>query len=87
MPVVTVEAEAPVHTVGIEVDGPRDARIVRAARRRPVDAVGTHIVEIRVVPVTGSRKEYTVPVGRFNQSTVDSAAIVVRYPSPGTLCH
>ena len=85
MPGVT-EVEAPVHIVGIEVDEPRVARIVRMERRRPVAAFGTRTVETRDNPATGSRKEYTVPIGRFNQSTVDSAAIVVRHPSPGTLC-
>ena len=72
---------------GSEVEDPRASRIVHIERRRPVVAAGTRIEEIRAVPITGSRKEYTVPVGRFNQSTVDSAAIVVRYPSPGTLYH
>ena len=85
MPAVTVEV-VPEDIVGKEVDAPRVVRIVRIERRRPVVAVGTGIVETRAAPVTGGGKEYTVPVGRFNQSTVDSAAIVVRYPSPGTLC-
>ena len=72
--------------VGTEGDDIREARIVRTEKRRPVAAGGTRTSEIRAVPVTGSRKEYTVPIGRFNQATVDSAAIVVRYLSPGTLC-
>ncbi len=85
MPAVTAEA-VPVHIVGIEEDVPRDVRTARKERRGPVVAVGTGSAESRVEPVTGSGKEYTVPVGRSYQSTVDSAAIVVRYPSPGTLC-
>lgn len=86
MPTVTVVAVwLPGHIAGIEVEAPRAERVVRIERRRPVVADGTRIAEIRVDPATGSRKEYTVPVGRFNQHTVDSAAIVVRYPSPGTL--
>ena len=56
MPVVTVVV-VPVDIVGIEVDVPRVVRVVRIERRRPVVAVRTRIVEIRVVPVTGSRKE------------------------------
>ena len=56
MPVVTVVV-VPVNIVGIEVDVPRVVRIVRIERRGPVVAVGTGIVEIRVVPVTGSGKE------------------------------
>ena len=85
MPEVT-EAAAPVQSVGSEVGEQRTARIARTERRRPEEADVPRSVETRAVPVTGSRKEYTVPVGRFKQSTVDSAAIVVRYPSPGTLC-
>ena len=79
-------AAAPGHIVGIEVDARRVVRIDRTERRRPVVAVGTRSVEKRAAPFTGSGKENAVAVGRFNQSTVDSAAIVVRYPSPGTLC-
>ena len=86
MPAETVAAAEPAHIVGIEVDVPREVRVERIQRRGPEVAVGTSIVENRAVPETGSGKEYTVPVGRFNQSTVDSAAIVVRYPSPSTLC-
>ena len=85
MPVVTVPVAATVDSVGTEVDEPRAVRGDRIERRRPVVTVGTHTAEIRSAPVTGGGKEYTVPVGRFNQSTVDSAAIVVRYPSPGAL--
>ena len=77
----------PVDIAGTEDDEPRVVREVRIERRRPVLAFGTGIAEIGTAPATCGGKEYTVPVGRFNQSTVDSAAIVVRYPSPGTLCH
>lgn len=84
MPVVTVFVAAPEHMVVIEEDEPRAVRTVRIERRRPVAAEGTRTEENRAA--TSSGKEYTVPVGRFNQSTIDSAAIVVHYPSPGTLC-
>ena len=84
-PVATVEA-APAHTVGIEVDVRRVVREDRNERRTPVAAVGTRSAETGVVPATGGGKENTIPVGRCYQSTVDSAAIVVRYPSPGTRC-
>ena len=71
----------------MKFDAPREARVVvvRIERRRPVVAAGTSIVEPRAVPVTGSGKEDAVAVGSSYQSTVDSAAIVVRYPSPSTL--
>ena len=59
MPVVTV-VDAPADIAGIEVDGTRAIRAVRIERRRPEAAVGTDIEEIRVLPVTGSRKEYPI---------------------------
>lgn len=75
--------------VGTETDVPREARVARIeghGRRGPVHAGGIGNAEIGTVLEASGGKEYTVPVGRFNQSTVDSAAIVVRYPSPSTLC-
>ena len=84
MPVATVEV--PVHTVGIEVDAPREVRIVRIERRRPVVADGTRIVEIRADPVTSGGKENAVAISGGNYSSLYACTVIVCCPSPGTLC-
>ena len=53
-------AAAPVDTAGIEVEVPRVVRVVRIARRRPVAAVGTDIVETGTAPATCGGKEYPI---------------------------
>ena len=75
MPVSTVES-FPAYTVGI-VDAPRAVRVVRIERRRPVEAVGTGIPEIRVDPVTGGGKEDAVAVrGGYDVSSYSSPVVV-----------
>lgn len=56
MPVVTVVV-VPVDIVGIEIHVPRVVRVVRIEGRRPVVAVGTRIVEVRIVPVASGGKK------------------------------
>ena len=79
--------EVPVQIGVIEEDAPRVARnaLIGIDRRRPVVAVGTRSDEIRVAPVTGSRKENAVAIGGGNYSSLYARTVIVCYPSPGTL--
>ena len=86
MPVGTVAVVAPAHSAGIEVDVPRDGGLVRVERRRPVVAVGTRIVELRVTPVTGSGKENAVAIGGGNYLSLYARTVIVCCPSTGTHC-
>ena len=61
MPVVAVVV-VPVDIARIEVHVPSVVRVVRIEGRRPVVAVGTGIVKVRVVPVTGGGKD--LPLSR-----------------------
>lgn len=51
-----------VDKVRIEVQVPREARVAREERRRPVGAV-LLIVEARIVPLAGGRQENGIAVG------------------------
>jgi len=58
---LTVVAVVVVRVViaGIEVEVPGVVRIVRIERTGPIVAVTAHIVEVRIVTITGGRKETT----------------------------
>jgi len=59
LPVVAVVV-VEVVVVRIEVQVPRVVRVVLVERRRPIVAVGAHIVEVAVVAVTRRGKRNTL---------------------------
>ena len=60
-PIVTVVV-VPVHTAGIEVHAPREVRVVREERTRPIVAVSACIEERTVAAVARCGEEDTITV-------------------------
>ena len=86
LPVATAAVVVPIDIVVPEVDVPRVARGARIKGRGPVEAVGTRIAEVGIVPFACGREENAVAIGGGNYSSTYSCTVIVCCPSPGTLC-
>ena len=67
----TVRVDVREEVEAAEVQAVRAARVVRARHTRPVVAVRTVVVEVRVVAVTDSGEEDPIAIGASNLVATD----------------